>query len=522
MKHLLLFFFSFTMCFMALADTTTHRFEAEDATCVKCNVSNDSKYSGGKAMRLTESAASITFNIPVVNKAKYKLFVAGNGVGGDKVVNCTIDGATSTFHLNNYAEVEAGTFFLKEGTNSIIISPNWTWFDVDYLFIQEDVDSIAFHVDRLPIDKDATLPARTLYSFLLRNFGQKCISGIMVGDMSSYTGDVTQHADVMAVYNASGKRPALIGFDFMNATGLNSNQSYQISYTRSSINLAKDTYRRGGIPAFTWHWRDPSRATDAFYSDKSSVKISQALNSDGSWNTNSLLYKQIITDIDIIADFFLELQNEGIACIFRPLHEASGGWFWWGREGADSFIKLFQLVYDEMVLVKGVHNVLWVWNAGTEDYDWNPGESYYDIISADIYNDSFDYSSNYPAFGKLKVLSQGHKIVALSENGPIPDIDKQAEEEAMWSWWMPWYQTWDGGFVDKTSKEEWKKCMNDERVITLEDLAEGWEKESSIESVINENDHELTQFDLYGRKVSSSKKEGYTVVNNKIQLRLPY
>ena len=104
-----------------------------------------------------------------------------------------------------------------------------------------------------------------MYGFLLENFGKRTISGIMTGEMGSSNTDVKKHADVQAVYSASGKYPALIGFDFMNATGKSESTSWNKDYTRSSMNLAKDTYRKGGFPAFTWHWRDPSRNTDAFY-----------------------------------------------------------------------------------------------------------------------------------------------------------------------------------------------------------------------------------------------------------------
>ena len=340
--------------------------------------------------------------------------------------------------------------------------------------------TVQFDIAPTPADANASDAAKTFYTFLYDNFGKKTISGIMTGDMETANGDVTQHADVQAVYQASGKYPALVGFDFMNATGLNESDVWYKEYTDKSIALAKDLYRRGGLPAFTWHWRDPSRKTGEFYSNNQvatpcTVKISEAMNADGSWNTSSELYQNIVKDIHTIADYFLDLQNEGMACIFRPLHEASGGWFWWGTDGGANYAKLYQLIVDEMVNVKGVHNVIWVWNpCNVEDADWNPGETYYDVVSIDIYNADFDYSSNYVAFDKLKTLTAGKKIIALSENGPIPDIDKEFEEDAVWSWWMPWYQTWGGNFVDKTSKEEWTKCMNDDRIITLEDLSAGW------------------------------------------------
>jgi hypothetical protein len=172
-----------------------------------------------------------------------------------------------------------------------------------------------------------------------------------------------------------------------------------------------------------------------------------------------------------------------------------------------------------MVNVKGVHNVIWVWNpCNVEDADWNPGETYYDVVSIDIYNAAYDYSSNYVAFDKLKTLAAGKKIIALSENGPIPDIDKEFEEEAVWSWWMPWYQTWNGNFVDKTSKEEWTKCMNDDRIITLEDLSAGWPTAilSPRSSFLISRGEAI--YDLQGHRLANIPSKGLYIQNGKKQL----
>ena len=244
------------------------------------------------------------------------------------------------------------------------------------------------------------------------------------------------------------------------------------------------------------------------------------MNADGSWNTSSELYKNIVKDIHTVADYFLDLQNEGMACIFRPLHEASGGWFWWGTDGGANYAKLYQLIVSEMVNVKGVHNVIWVWNpCKVDDADWNPGETYYDVVSIDIYNNDFDYSSNYPAFDQLKTLTAGKKLIALSENGPIPDIDKEFAEDAVWSWWMPWYQTWNGNFVDKTSKEEWTKCMSDDRVITLVDRSAGWGTSTAIQELLILNSQLSTLngaiYDLQGRRLSEIPSKGLYIQNGK-------
>lgn len=490
------------------------KIEAENTHYSKCEVVVNAKYSGNKALRMTDPDARIVLSVDADVRERYAVFVAGEGIGGEKQVNCSVNGSGCQFKLNQYGEVEVGTFILNAGNNEIVVSPSWTWFDIDYIRIESNQQSITFDIAKEPIDGNATEPAKKMYRFLVDNFGKKTIAGMMLGDMSSYQGDVTQHADLLAVYQVSGKYPALVGLDFMNATGKSESNPWNIDYTRKMVNAAKDIYVRGGIPAFTWHWRDPSRSTDAFYSDESKANISSALRNDGSWDTSSALYRNIIRDIDAIADFFIELQDEDMACVFRPLHEGSGGWFWWGREGAENFRRLYHLVYDEMVNVKGVHNVIWVWNAGVDDQEWNPGDEYYDIVSADIYNASFDYSSNYPTFDKLKSLTQGKKIIALSENGPIPDIEKEIEDESVWSWWMPWYQTWNGGFVDQTSSEEWRKCMSDSHVITLDKMEGLWGASSSISNIALKKEECTILYDLSGRAVSGEVTKGIYITKD--------
>lgn len=494
------------------------KMEAESANYANCQLITDSKYSGGRALELTKDNASITFNYNAAARGKNSVVVCCDALYGEKVVNLSVNGTTISFKApaNRVGEVEVATFIMNQGNNTIVVSPNWTWFRIDYIRIATPTSSVQFDISPSPADALATEAAKKVYTFLYDNFGKRTISGMMTGDMATANGNVIDQADVKAVYDVSGRYPALIGFDFIFATGRTEGEAWCKDYTNKVMALAKDTYRRGGLPAFTWHWHDPSRATDDFYTDQCSVKASSAMNANGTWNTQSTLYKNIVKDIHTIADYFLELQDMGVACLFRPLHEASGGWFWWGREGAVSFIKLYRLVYDQMVNVKGVHNVIWVWNAGEDDQAWNPGGDCYDIVSADIYNQTYDYSSSYASFDKLKLLTAGKKLIALSENGPIPDIDREFSEEAVWSWWMPWYQTWNGNFVNMTSRQEWTKCMSDPRVVTLEDLSDGWGTyTSSVAPVVADTIDNHFYYDLLGRMAGSHPKRGLYVRDGK-------
>lgn len=501
------------------------KIQAESGKTTSCTIVSDTKYSGGKAVRMTEESAKLTLSLDVAQRQKHKIFIAAEGIGGQKDIKVSINGATTIFKANNYSEIEIGTFFLNEGNNEIVISPSWTWFNIDYIRIETSNSNITFDIADCPVTPDATPAAKALYRFLRENFGKRTISGMMTGSMDGTNGtNIKAHEDVKAVYNVSGRHPALVGFDFMNSTGasIDKNDSWMVSYAKKVISLAKDTWAKGGIPDFTWHWRDPSRKTNEFYTDKSQFDITSALNKDGSWNTSSTIYNNIIKDIDIVADYFLQMQRENMACIFRPLHEASGGWFWWGAHGAEPCKKLYRLIYDEMVNVKGVRNVIWDWNADyTLGDKWCPGNEYYDVISTDIYNQKYDYSSNYPAFDKLKEVSAGKKIIALAENGPIPDISSQEADEAMWSWWMPWYQSWNGNFVNQTSATEWKKCLTDNRVITLEDMP-GWDTYTTdIHSTNNKPNGNLVVYNLNGvkHKATDINNPGIYIINGKKTIR---
>lgn len=336
-----------------------------------------------------------------------------------------------------------------------------------------------------PVTDGATESAQKLYNFLSLNYGKKTVSGFMTGDVSS--SKVKDLPDVVAFKERTGKYPALVGFDFLFATGLKASDAWYKEYTQMALDAAKDLWNQGGIPAFTWHWKDPSDKIDAFYTQSGNSKeytdfdftqgfADPACTANCAWNKESETYKQLVSDIDEIADMFLTLQESGVAAIFRPLHEASGKWFWWGAKGGAAFQALYNLVYDEMVGVKGVKNLIWVWNPEyAKDTDWNPGASKYDVISLDIY-EAWDYSSKFTAAHSELIANYGtDKMLAISENGPIPDMSVMASEKSVWSWWMPWYQTWDGKFLDQTVDAVWKANMDSPCTISLEDMP-GWDK----------------------------------------------
>lgn len=334
-----------------------------------------------------------------------------------------------------------------------------------------------------PITSGATESAKKLYNFLATNFERKTVSGIQTGELINSVGLKSQ-PDLKAVNDVCGKYPALVGFDFLFATGKTASDSWYKEYTNKTISLAIELWKNGGIPAFSWHWKDPSDSVDAFYvkgagDPYTTFDFSKAfITGTTDWETSSGTYKQLVSDIDEIAALFKTLQDSGVGAIFRPLHECGGNWFWWSTKTPAQYAALYRLVYTRMTETSEIKNLVWVWNPQEAVFDetaWNPGPTYYDVIGVDIYNAAYNYKSNSDAFKSMKTRFGTNKILALSENGPIPDASLMQADSAIWSWYMPWYESWDGKFVSRTKNTVWKANLESSCIYTLDKMP-GWDE----------------------------------------------
>ena len=245
---------------LAAVSSFAAQYEAEDGTITKdAAVATSTAASGGKYVKM--NGGDITFPTVTVDAAgQYTVVIHYmNNYGGDKINNVGV-GSTSaqvSFPVTDkdkFVDVET-VLALAAGANTIAITNSWGWIDVDYIDVKP-YEAKAFDLCNAPVTANATPAAKKLYNFLVNNFGKKTISGVMTGNMDAYTmGDAAQHEDVQAVYKAGGKYPALIGADLMNATGANKDESWFQQYTEKAVDIAKTTWKKGGIPAFTWHWR---------------------------------------------------------------------------------------------------------------------------------------------------------------------------------------------------------------------------------------------------------------------------
>ena len=311
-----------------------------------------------------------------------------------------------------------------------------------------------FNINTTLVTPGATTEANSLYQFLRNNYGKKIISGVMTLNSFDETNWLKAN---------TGKEPAIVGLDFMHC-----NRNYSWYDNEQPIKDAKTYWDKNGIPVLVWHWRDPSRITEEFYTKNASKPNGTSFDITNINNPGSADYTAMISDIDFVAGLLKKLQDQKVPVIWRPLHEAAGGWFWWGAKGGASCKKLYQVMYDRMVNFHGLKNLIWVWTREPNDNDWYPGDQYVDIVGRDIYKTG-DHGSQITEFNAMNTLYGNKKMLAVSECGSIPDVDNLVTDKAAWSWFMPWYGDYTRNSTHN-SLDLWKKMFASSYVITLDEM----------------------------------------------------
>jgi mannan endo-1,4-beta-mannosidase len=305
------------------------------------------------------------------------------------------------------------------------------------------------------IDPQASANARELMSYLVSVHGDAIVSGQQ------------KRADADHMAALTGRFPAIVGFDFMDYSPSRVAHGSSSDETDKAIDwwLVK-----GGIVTISWHWNAPANLVDSeeipwwkgFYTKGTSFDFAKAMN-----DRQSTERELIIRDIDAIAAQLQRLEDAGVPILWRPIHEASGKWFWWGAHGAEAHMALWRLLYDRLVNHHQLHNLIWVWNG--QDGGWYPGDQYVDIVAEDIYEDERDHSPQASTYRKAKGYASTSKLVALSETGALLDPQELQESAARWSWFM----LWSGDFATAQAWNEdsmKKKVYSSDFVITLDEL----------------------------------------------------
>lgn len=456
--------------------TASNVYEAEDAGINGGNtVQNDAAASGGKAVgNFADDPDTVTFTVDIPADGIYKLTVTAKGIGGGKTNNVYADGDfVGSFDSSGdgYTDAVLKGVMLKAGTHKIIVSKSWGWILLDKITVETDagISADVYNVSDKLINPNADASAQKLFSYLCESYGKYTLAGQVCND--GMDGD-----EFKSIYEVTGKYPAICGLDFMDyapsrvARGARSN----------AVDTALKFHEKGGIVTFCWHWNAPDKylkdgndenGNPRWWSGFSTSNVTFDI--DAVMNGKDPEGKALIdADIAAIAKLINQLGDAGVPILWRPLHEASGGWFWWGAKGAEPYKQFWVYLYDQLTNVYGCNNLIWVWNG--QAAEWYPGDEYVDIIGEDIYADAHSYGAQNAKFAELLEYPDTNKIIALTENGVVFDIDNVVASGARWSW----FGTWCGDFITKngtfnnayTEADILKKTYQSEYVITLDEL----------------------------------------------------
>lgn len=455
----------------------SQKIEAETAT-LSGGASKQASGSASGGYYVAQGEGNLTFTLNFEKEANYNLYIQVASPNGYKANNLTIDGSTVTFITDesNYVRLKVLTYVkLAAGEHTLEITKSWGWVNIDYIEFEEVDPSARFNTNTTLVTPEPMDETKRLYQLLFDNYNQKIISGVSNVEEANW------------LKSRTGKSPALVGLDYLFL-----DRGYDSWYDQNlPFKQGKAWAEKNGIVNFHWHWRDPSRITEEFYTDKTDFDITKI------FEPNSDEYKAMIKDIDFVSGELKRFQDIGIPVIWRPLHEAAGGWFWWGANGPAACKELWRVMFDRMVNVNGLHNLIWVWTHEPNDADWYPGDEYVDIVGRDIYREG-DHSSQVLEFNEMVSLYEGKKMVTISECGSFPDVDNLVADAAGWSWFMPW----NGGFVRESKHnpiELWKKVLDSDFVITLDEMPEikSYTSPQSTAVVLNETQDGLNVYPTY-------------------------
>lgn len=329
-----------------------------------------------------------------------------------------------------------------------------------------------------PVDPNMIPEARAVLDYFESIYKKKTVTGIKGHDARA--------GIVGCIY----KDPVILATDM---TGWNS-PKYGESYCNVIATYLHELiahHERGGLVTVHFHWPNPLSGTVGFKSSKEDL-------TDEQWEKiitpGTAEYKTMLEDLDWHIDKLLQpLADRRIPVLWRPLHEINGGWFWWTCKDEAKTAELWRIIFNHMVKVRKLHNLIWVFNEAkmTDRSDirvpFHPGLEYYDIASIDLYGmDARDKGTitthHGPAsFGSIfRMMEEIHpgKMIGLGEVQEIPNMEKTAAGDpnfAPWLFAVPWWYEDNGDANCKTKPCNpcwWvKEAYLHEFAITLDEFS---------------------------------------------------
>ena len=264
-------------------------------------------------------------------------------------------------------------------------------------------------------DSFSTKQTKVLYYNLKKLDAGKFLFGHQ--DATGYGVGWNNDDDRSDVKSVCGSYPALAGW------GLNGIAKGNLD--ERAVYRAKKFYSMGAVNTFEWHMDNPLGGDFYWKNRQTDEKPVPTLLKGGA---NHGFYKTQLTNL---ANFFRMLKGgngESIPVIFRPFHEHTGSWFWWGAEhcSIEEYQQLWQFTVEFMRDSLCLHNLIYAYspdrfNSKEQYLERYPGDKYVDVVAFDDYGNLNNSSGRNNFINELEIVGnlaiEKNKICAISETG---------------------------------------------------------------------------------------------------------
>jgi mannan endo-1,4-beta-mannosidase len=252
-----------------------------------------------------------------------------------------------------------------------------------------------------PANPSANAPARAVLNYF-HSLAAKTNKQVVSGQFTDF-GNSSNLRIMQTIHTNTGHWPALVGVDYAD-------------FGRGSLTCKRpnqtaiEYWKQGGLVHVMAHMYNPANPKGGGLRDKG-VDMADLLKPD----TDT--HKRWMQELDLAAEGLLELKTNGVVALWRPFHEMNGGWFWWGAQNPDTFIKVWRHMFDYYSKTKGLDNLLWVYgpNHGSKTAAYYAGDNYVDLIGLDAYTDFVD-PQHIKGYDEIVALN---KPFGFSEFGPF-------------------------------------------------------------------------------------------------------
>ncbi len=244
--------------------------------------------------------------------------------------------------------------------------------------------------------------------------------------------------DSSDVKNVCGDYPAVMGFELGGIEMGDEKSLDSVPFTRISEEIIAH-HQRGGIITISWHPRNPLTTIEGGGNAGQQYPEGTAWDISDTTVVKSVLegglkHELFQTWMQRLSDFLATLKTpdgEKVPVIFRPWHENTGSWFWWGERlcTAEEYKALWNMLQDKLT-ADGLDNLLWAYSPGmapdltAEKYmERYPGDDRVGLVGFDGYQWAPDGKADFQRLLDMNLtmlckFAEDHgKVAALTECG---------------------------------------------------------------------------------------------------------